>query len=455
MRLSFSDLPIRNRAFSEKPMTFCDQGPKNCLSAIVDVAAIETGNRNARDHWQRVQLRNLLSHCAQRSAFWRQRIGTRKIADVALPSLPILDRTAVIKQIADEGSLLKEDDQIRTRSSSTSGSSGVPVKFFVSEMNARYNEVRSIAQFFLEGLDLSLNRVQFGYSTRVKTEGVKVTKHDAWLGPLNTFFRSGTSKLLEYYRPDMKLMEELERDPIGYLMAAHWGVEALLQFVDPAVLKRAGLHMWIPLAGAVDPKLREAFTSEGIPVRATYSAQEVGPIGFECEHVAGNYHVATSNVIVEISFDERYELGPVKVGRVLVTHLHSYATPFIRYDIGDIASLSPACQCGHDGPTLSNIYGRGKNLLKHVDGTISPFYLTAAEITKVAECNEFRIRQTGLRTLVVEIGGKGELGLGEKEGLISLLKMHAGDEFEIEVKAVPEIDWRGSVKRLGFYNEVL
>jgi phenylacetate-coenzyme A ligase PaaK-like adenylate-forming protein len=436
-------------------MTFCEPGPKSYLSDIFDLAAIETGNRKARDHWQRVQLRNLLSHCVQRSAFWRQRVGTRKVSDVTLPSLPVLDRAAVIRQIADEGPLLQPGDQIGIGSNSTSGSSGVPVRFFVSEMNGRYNQVRSATQYFLEGLDLSLNTVQFGYSTRVKTEGLKVTKRDGWLGPLSPMFRCGTYKLLEYYRPDARLIEELERDPIGYLVAAHWGVEALLQFVDPAVLKRAGLRMWIPLAGAVDPKLREAFTSQGIPVRATYSAEEVGPIAFECEHVAGNYHVATSNVIVEIGADEHYQVGSRDVGRVLVTHLHSYATPFIRYDIGDIASLSPACQCGHDGPTLANVYGRGKNLLKHADGTISPFYVRASEIAKIVECTEYRIRQTRLGMLVVEIGGRTSLAPEEAEGLAGLLKAHAGDEFEIEVKAVPEIDWRGSGKRLGFYNEVL
>jgi phenylacetate-CoA ligase len=49
MRLDFSDMPIRKRAFSEKPMTFCDPEPKNFLSAILDIAAIETGNPLARE----------------------------------------------------------------------------------------------------------------------------------------------------------------------------------------------------------------------------------------------------------------------------------------------------------------------------------------------------------------------------------------------------------------------
>ena len=132
--------------------------------------------------------------------------------------------------------------------------------------------------------------------------------------------------------------EELERDLIGYLVTAQWTVETLLQSIDLFALKRAGLRMWISVADAVDPSLREALMSQDISVRSTYSAQEIGPIGFECEHIPGNYHVATSNVIVEVDSDQSYRLGPHRLGRVLVTHLHSYATPFIRYNIGDLAS---------------------------------------------------------------------------------------------------------------------
>jgi hypothetical protein len=45
--------------------------------------------------------------------------------------------------------------------------------------------------------------------------------------------------------------------------------------------------------------------------------------------------------------------------------------------------------------------------------------------------------------------------MNEQNTIIALVKRQAGKEFQVELKAVPEIDWRGSVKRLGFYNEVL
>ena len=65
MRFDFSKVPLKNRAFSEKPMTFIDEEAKNVLAAIIDLVAIETGNRAAREHWQHKQLQNLLQHAAQ------------------------------------------------------------------------------------------------------------------------------------------------------------------------------------------------------------------------------------------------------------------------------------------------------------------------------------------------------------------------------------------------------
>src|SRR5947199_5058451 len=199
------------------------------------------------------------------------RIGTRKDGDVTLSRLPILTRGELMKQVGSEKSLLVAGDQLTVRSHSTSGSSGMPVRFFTSEMNSRYNEIRSLAQYFLEGRDLTLNRTRLKYVHRDDKNKFTTQKADSWHDALGSLFRLGAKKHIEYFRASMLLLrKELERDPIGYLIATPWTVEALLQYMDPAAFKRAEMAMWIPTGAAVDPTLREAFTSHGIPVRAIY-----------------------------------------------------------------------------------------------------------------------------------------------------------------------------------------
>lgn len=457
MQFDFSRLPFKNRAFSEKPMTFIDQPPKNFLAAIVDVIALETGSRVAREYWQRKQLQNLLEHATQSSAFWRGRVGTTNIKNIHLSDLPILTRSAVIKQVQSEGSLLPHNGTIPVTKHSTSGSSGTPVEFFVSAMNSQYNNVRSNAQYFIEGRDLTPNRTRLQSVRQSNKNGFTAKKTGSWLGPLGSFLKTGINKHIEYFHPNINLLlKEFESDSIGYLIAPPRIVEMMFQYMSPAVLKRAGMIMWIPLSEPVDPTLREQFASLNIPVRANYSSEEVGVIGFECEKYSGNYHVATSNVIIEVSKDDQINLlGDKQVGRVLVTHLHSYATPFIRYDVGDVASLADRCSCGHDGPTLSAVYGRSKGLLKHSDGRISTFYIPDYALTTITKFDEYRIRQIDVKTIVVEIGGRGSLTSDEIAAFTKLIKRRAGGDFEVQVTPVSKIEWGHSIKRLGFRSEVL
>lgn len=432
-----------------------DQEAKNFLSAILDLAAIETGNRAAREFWQQRQLQNLLAHAAGRSPIWRRRIGTAKISGINLADLPVQTRSDVIEQVSTEGALARMNEVGATKKHSTSGSSGTPVAFFVTEKNSIFNLVRSIGQYFLEGSDFSLNL------TRVKPErisapkGFTVHSQDSWVGPLTPLVRTGAYRYVEYFHPDMEaLCRELEREPLGQVIAQPRFLEMVLQHAGPEFFKAASAALITPIAEAADPVMREAFASVGIPVRGNYSSEEVGPIAYECDRSPGSFHVATSNVIVELAYEGIPKVNGKRCGRVLLTALHSYATPFIRYDVGDIASLEERCDCGHDGPMLSNIYGRGKALLKHADGRVSVFFPRAKDLAAVAKFKEFRIRQTALDTIVIEIGGRDALTDQELSGLRDVISVHAGPGFKIEIRAVAEINWGAGAKRLGFKSEV-
>jgi phenylacetate-CoA ligase len=456
MRLDFSTLPFKNRAFSEKPMTFIDQAPRNFLSAIIDLIAIETGNRAAREYWQSKQLQNLLRHAAQRSAFWRKRIGTRRIRDINLIDLPVLSRADVMHQVQNEGNLLPPSATLQATKHSTSGSSGTPVQFFVSDDNALFNQARSMAQYFMEGRDLTLNRTRFKSARNRMEGGFLAEDTGSWLGPLSALFRAGNNKDILHLQPDRNLLfRELRKAPIGYLVAQPRLIEALFYDSDVSFLSENGTEMFLAISEEAEKGLRAKFSAAGIPVRSSYSSEEVGYIGAECKNNPEAFHVVQSGVIVEVDSHDSVMVGGKRLGRVLVTHLHSYATPFVRYDIGDLATLSESCACGHEGPVLSNILGRKKRLLKRADGSVVPFLMKAEHILKIVKCDEYRIRQTDLNTIEVEIGGIDQLTVDQMASLKSTFKEHAGDEFQILINAVQNINWGGDIKRLGFRSELL
>jgi len=455
MKFDFSSYPVRNKGFSEQPMTILDPEPKAMLCGIMEMALIETGSPAARERWQKIQLRNLLKHASERSAFWRKRLGGKKPSDIELASLPILTRQEVLKQAASEGPLLLASDGIPSTPHRTSGSSGTPVRFFVSAVSVQYNFIRSTAQYVMEGRDLSLNRTRLYQSNQPVKNGFSVEESPSWMGPLATLFRSGINKNIEYLNPDAKkLIKELERHDIGYLACRPLFLEWLFNLVDPAFLKRTKTKIWVANAENISNELIRIFSSLEIPIRSVYSSDEVGPIGYGCGAFPGHLHVATSNVMVEV-VDASHELDGIRLGKVLVTHLHSYATPFIRYDLGDLACLSETCPCGHLGPTIHRLHGRLSSVLKHRDGKFSSFYIRSESLAALADFTEYRMRQTDYEKIVVEIGGRSELRPEEIGALTAFLKERAGPRFEIEVLAREKIDWGESRKRHGFRSEVV
>jgi phenylacetate-CoA ligase len=458
MKIDFSQLPLANRAFSDKPMNFSEPRHKEMFGYIIELIALETSSRATRKAWQAAQLRNLLFHAAQRSPFWKRRLPAMKMPrDIPLASIPILTRTDLMSQVQAEGSLILHTDPLTSKRNSTSGSSGTPVDFFVTDMNGHYNAARSIAQHFIDDAPFTLNRLKLKSALIDAKHGFTVAKDSSWASNgLDRFLKVGRGKYIEYMHPNIpKLLEEIKRDPIGYMVAIPHLVEYLIQYVEPSELKQAGMDYWICVGGYPEPQTRKRFTDANITVQANYSSEEIGTIGNECLEVPGHYHLVSSSVIVEVDRSDQIVLDNLPMGKILVTHLHSYATPFIRYDIGDLGCLKDSCPCGYDGPVLANIYGRKKLLLKHPDGHLIPFHVRAGEITDIVKLTSYRMRQTDSKTIVVEIERPDPLTPDNVEALKAMVLTHSGPGFNVDVRHVTQIDWGKDTKRLGFKNEIL
>jgi phenylacetate-CoA ligase len=68
-----------------------------------------------------------------------------------------------------------------------------------------------------------------------------------------------------------------------------------------------------------------------------------------------HYHVLAENCLLEL-LDAAGR--PARAGRVVVTPLHNFATPLLRYDLGDEAEFGPPCACGRALPVLTRISRR-------------------------------------------------------------------------------------------------
>lgn len=101
----------------------------------------------------------------------------------------------------------------------------------------------------------------------------------------------------------------------------------------------------------------------GCPVQNTYGCREVMLIAAECPH-RGGLHVNADHLAVELVGNATDEASDL-----VITDLHNYGMPLLRYANGDMARAgAPNCACGRGLPRLAAIEGRKLDILRTADG---------------------------------------------------------------------------------------
>ena len=100
--------------------------------------------------------------------------------------------------------------------------------------------------------------------------------------------------------------------------------------------------------------LSTAFDAE---VFNLYASRETGTIAAECA-CHDSLHIAVDSVIVQVEQGDRF-CANANEGNLLITDLHNYAMPLIRYEIGDFGVLlENTCSCNLRLPLMRNVVGR-------------------------------------------------------------------------------------------------
>lgn len=142
----------------------------------------------------------------------------------------------------------------------------------------------------------------------------------------------------------------------------------------------------------------------GCKVFNTYGCREVMLIGAECPQHAG-LHLSVENLYVEILKSDGTPAKPTEQGELVVTDLHNYGMPLVRYTLGDLAvfSAQDSCPCGRGLPMLADVVGRTLDMIRTPEGKEIPGeYFVIVFLDKLG-VDRYRIVQERLDLLVVEM----------------------------------------------------
>ncbi len=153
------------------------------------------------------------------------------------------------------------------------------------------------------------------------------------------------------------------------------------------------------------PGIRKFFMDRfNCPIFEYYGVGEIGPVASECEFHCG-LHIQEENMIVEITDDKGKQVLPGEIGNILLTHLGNEVMPLIRYDIGDRGViLKEPCVCGRTSRRLL-VEGRtGEHLLLSPRGeSIYPTVLREVLDEYFDYFHRYQIVQKDFKSLALRI----------------------------------------------------
>ncbi len=132
--------------------------------------------------------------------------------------------------------------------------------------------------------------------------------------------------------------------------------------------------------------IEQAFNAK---VHNVYGSSEVHPIAAECRQ--GGLHLSTDLLVPELVD------GPpgTDMKRIVLTPLHAYGMPLLRYEVGDVAlSTGDKCSCGLPFPVLEGLIGRAADVFPLPDGRVVHGQILIAHMNGIRSVERFQFRQS-------------------------------------------------------------
>jgi len=413
----------------------------DALALLPELEASQWLTREVLAQRQLDLLRRHLAYCGQQVPFYANLFDELGFDPEAVASpgdlarLPVLDKPTITA--AGDRLHSREMPRLQSRHKSTSGSTGVPLNYYLDRRSHSYLWAqiwRAWGQVGYTPGDL--------YAT---LSGGSLLPREVDLKQRIYLLLSGCVHLPSYHLTAREMDEYavvLRRRRVAYLYGYPSSLELLADHLlandarPPAMLAVfTTSEMLTPTARAA---IAEAF---GAPVHDTYGCNDGGVYAFECEHHDG-YHVGDESCLVEVVDDQGRPVPDGEVGRIVTTHLVNRAHPFLRYATGDMGAISAEpCACGRGLSRIVQLQGRERDFVVTPDGRrihgaffnhFEPFYASPW-------ISRFQVYQGQVGRLEVRLVVSRPPTDDEHEDLVAELRRGLG-AMDIEVRQVEDLE---------------
>jgi phenylacetate-CoA ligase len=416
--------------------------------------------------WQKLSA--LATHAAASVPFYAERLRQAGFVpgspmdEATWSRLPILTR----EDLRDQGenlcpANLPEGFGPQTMASS-SGSTGIPVRVRKSAIDQLVWNASYVREEFWHCDDIdgtyavikAFSGVNFPPEAAAAVASPTGLLLPDWGPPANLVWNTGRIGLIHSNVPIAAKAAFLIRLQPQYLLTSPSTLRLLLAFFRDHGLELRSLLSVRTMSERLDDELRELCQAVfKCRVVHNYTANEVGYIAMQCPETTA-FHVQAEMMLCEVLDPDGRPCAPGEIGRVVVTPLHNFAMPLLRYEIGDEAMVGEPCQCGRGLPVLRSVVGRLSEYLTLRDGQRRRVTYNTYRLSSVTAILEYQLAQTGLEE--IELRLVVSRALTDEEAVIAMDVMTKafGDAFTVTLRYCDALERTAAGKLRPFVSEI-
>lgn len=375
------------------------------------------------------QLGVLAAHFAERSPHFAARLkaaglDANALATAGLQALPPLTRRVLQQDPESLFCRAVPEGHAPFQMYQTSGSTGEPVKVLKTVLTQLFWTALTLRYHLWHEPDFTGRLCAIRALVKEARQGVR------WGSPFDDFFETGASLVIDN-RTDLAVqIDQVRRFNPTSLIIYPTNLAAMLDRLKGERATLPDLKRVRTIGETLSPDTRDRAAAElNVEVRDCYSSEEFGYVAIECPE-GGLYHLMSEALLVEVVDDDGRPCREGEIGRLLVTDLQNFATPMIRYEIGDHAEVGGPCPCGRGLPTLRRILGRTRNMVVRPDGTTSWPITGFKKFRDLAPVVQYQLIQDSLTSIEVRLVVETPLGTEQEQRLAAHIQDFLGWPFD-------------------------
>jgi len=398
--------------------------------------------------FQHRELSALLQHAYHHTPFWRERFRRLRLSPESIRTLSDLKRLPPLekKDIREHRDSMVAGHQRNTLwAKSTGGSTGEPVHFY----------------YTADSYDWRCAATRRGYGWAGAADGAP-TIH-IWGVTLHGHSRLSSAKealhrrvlrrtLFNAFEFDDRAMERCVRainrqKPVA-LVGYTSPLVALARFVNDG--RRLTHYPKAVISAAetlFDYQRQEIESAFRCRVFNTYGSREFMLIAAECGSGSG-LHISAENLILEVVREDGTPAEPGEAGEILITDLHNFGMPFVRYRIGDVGiAAGEPCRCGRGLPLLQNVLGRSLDMIRTATGKALPGEFFPHVMKDFPWVDTFQVVQDSASSVRIRMVCNGDRTAESFDELDRLIAAALGDGIAVRYEFVADIPLTRTGKR--------